>query len=393
MPSPSNPLAFLDEDLAAWSRSGLWRSLRTIRPGALGQVVIEGRTYVDFSSNDYLGLANDGRVVEAACRAARDFGWGAGASPLVSGWRAPHLELCEALAEFEGAEATLLFSSGFAANMGVLVALAAPGDAIYLDRLAHACLVAGARVSGARLRVFPHNDAVRLREILERERATYRRVLIATEGLFSMDGDLAPLVELAEVAESYGAALMVDEAHATGVLGRTGRGACEELGVEDRVPIRVGTLSKALGSVGGFVVGTRALIQSLIQSAPTFMFSTALPPAAAAAAHEALRIQRNEPALRERVRGHGDRLRQKLGIAHSGPGAIVPWPVGDAEAATRTATALQDHGLLVPAIRPPTVPKGSSRLRISVTAAHEASHVENLCARLLARGDSSTIVN
>ncbi len=377
-----NPLHWIEADSEAWSQRGLERRLRVVENASAARITLDGRTLINFGSNDYLGLATDARVIEAACRTARDFGWGATSSPLICGWRAPHDELCEALAEFEGTAAALVFPSGFAANSGVLAALATPADVVYLDRLAHACLVAGARISRAKLRVFPHNDADRLGEILTRERSRFGRAIIATEGLFSMDGDIPPLKELCAVAEQHQAILVVDEAHATGVLGANGRGACEAAGVLERVPVRVGTLSKALGSIGGFVAGSRALIDLILNRAPTFLFSTALPPAAAAAARESLRILRSEPDRRTRLHSLAESLRQALPGPVPGNGPIIPWPVGDSGRTIALANALSDAGLFVPAIRPPTVPEGTARLRISLTAAHDLDQMQILSQTL-----------
>lgn len=386
---PSDPLAWLDDEAAARGRLGLRRALEARGPAMKGRVEQGGRTFLNFASNNYLGLATDPRVTEAARDAAGRFGWGAGASPLVSGWREPHEALAGDLAAFEGTEAAVAFPTGFAANLGTIAALVGKGDAVNLDRLNHACLVDGARLSGATLRVYPHGDADRLDAILDRDRGRFRRTLIATDGVFSMDGDLAPLAEIVDVAERHGAMLLVDEAHGTGVFGPDGRGAASACGVAERVPVRVGTLSKALGSIGGFVAGSRRLIDHLVNRAPTLIYSTALPPAAAAAAREALAIARAEPWRRERVHVLGDRLRRSLREANfavpDSRGPIVPLVLGEPAAAVEVAGRLRDAGLLVPAIRPPTVPKGTSRLRISLTTDHDEDDVAAL-VRALSRG-------
>jgi 8-amino-7-oxononanoate synthase len=371
-----DPLAWIDEESEAWSRRGLARRL----------VVRDGRSLLNFASNDYLGLASDPRVIEAACSAARVHGWGSGASPLVSGWHAPHEALAAALAEFEQVEAVALFPSGFAANLGAIVALVGSGDAVYLDRLDHACLVDGTRLSRARLRVYPHNDVGRLEAILSRDRGKFRRSLIATEGVFSMDGDLAPLAELADLARRFGAMLMVDEAHGTGVFGAEGRGASEHFGVADRVDVKVGTLSKALGSIGGFVAGSRRLVDWLINRARPLIYSTSLPPSAAAAATRALEILQLEPWRRIMLADLSASLRgalPKLGFPDVGPGGpIVPVVVGEPGEALDRAARLLERGCLVPAIRPPTVPEGTARLRISLTAAHSSEDLDRLIAAL-----------
>jgi 8-amino-7-oxononanoate synthase len=234
-PKPALPLDWIDEEARAWSSRGLDRRLKVFDPSGPGRVIRDGRTLVNFASNDYLGLACDPRVIEAAAESVRRHGWGSGASPLVSGWREPHEALASALATCEGVEAVALFPSGFAANLGAITSLVGPGDAVYLDRLNHASLVEGSKLSRARLRVYQHCDLNRLETILRRDRGKFRRSLIATDGVFSMDGDLAPLANLADLAGRFGAMLMVDEAHGTGVFGVAGRGASEQCGVHDRM--------------------------------------------------------------------------------------------------------------------------------------------------------------
>jgi 8-amino-7-oxononanoate synthase len=341
-----------------------------------------GRSAINFASNDYLGLANDARVVDAAVRAAAIWGWGAGASPLVSGWTEEHEALADEIAAFERTEAALLFPTGYAANVGTIAALVGKADVIYSDRLNHACLIDGCRLSGATVRVFPHADADALDAMLADDAGRFRRSLIVTDGVFSMDGDLAPVDRLADLAERHGAMLLVDEAHGTGVFGPDGRGAASELGVAERVSIRVGTLSKALGSIGGFVAGSRRLVDWLTNHARSLIFSTAAPPAAVAAAREALRISIDEPWRRARVRALGGRLR--AGLIEAGysvspaTGPIVPVLLGDPAVVVETSRRLQELGFLVPAIRPPTVPDGTSRLRICASAAHTDEQVEGL---------------
>ncbi|MFO0906956.1 MAG: 8-amino-7-oxononanoate synthase [Isosphaeraceae bacterium] len=382
----SNPLDWLDAVAAERRAAGLSRALIPCRPARPGWVERNGRVLRHFGSNDYLGLAGDPRLKAAATSAMATHGWGTRASALVSGWTELHQELVEALAQFEQTEAAALFPTGFAANLGTVAALAGPEDAIYCDRLNHACLIAGARLSGARLRVFPHADAERLAAILERDRGRFRRSLIATDGVFSMDGDLAPLARLVELADAFGAMLLVDEAHGTGVFGATGRGAGEASGVADAIPIRVGTLSKALGGLGGFVAGSRRLVDHLINHAGSLIYSTALPPAAAAAALAALEIVRQEPQRREHVLALGAHLRAGMSalglrtLSESGP--IVPLLVGSADEAVALASQLEARGHFVPAIRPPTVPANTARLRISLTASHTIDDVDQLLADL-----------
>lgn len=371
----TDPLTWLDETEAERTRRGLVRRLSVREPNLL-----------NFASNDYLGLAADPRVVAAAKAAADRFGFGSGASPLVSGWSAVHEELARALAEFERVEAVALFPTGFAANLGVIGAMVETGDAVYLDRLNHASLIDGARLSGATLRVYPHNDANRLEAILGRDRGRFRRALIATDGVFSMDGDFAPLDRIADLSEHFGAMVVVDEAHGTGVVGPDGRGACARFAVAGRMTARVGTLSKALGSLGGFVAGSGRLIEHLIHRARTMVYSTALPPSCCAAAREALGIVLAEPWRREHLHRMGQHLRTALTASgwRVGPssGPIVPVLVGDPIMAVTLSESLRARGLLVPAIRPPTVPEGTSRLRISLTARHTDDDVARLVAAL-----------
>lgn len=379
----TDPLGWLDDLAEARDRQGLTRRLRPRGPSTPGRFERDGRILVDFGSNDYLGLAADPRLAAAASVAAASHGWGARASALVAGWTDIHQALADDLAAFEETEAVTLFPTGFAANLGTIAALVGPGDAVYADRLDHACLIDGARLSGARLRVYPHNDTDRLAALLKRDHGRFRRALIATDGVFSMDGDVAPLAALAALADSFGAVLLVDEAHGTGVVGPTGRGASEAAGVAGRVHVRVGTLSKALGSIGGFVAGPARLIEHLVNHARTLVYSTALPPPAAAAGREALAIARAEPWRRARVHALADRLR--AGLANSGgwttsgtSGPIVPIVLGAVGPTLELAASMLGHGFFVPAIRPPTVPTGTARLRISLTAAHSEADVDAL---------------
>ena len=379
-----DPLAWIDDEAAEREASGLTRRLSTSRITRPGRIEIDGRELIHFGSNDYLGLAADPRVLAAASRSLHTSGWGAGSAALLSGWRDEHTALAEQLARFENVEAVTLFSSGFAANLGTISALVGPGDVTYHDRLNHASLIAGGRLSGAKLRVFPHRNVDQLRSILERDRGRFRRGVIVTDSVFSMDGDLAPLVSLADLADEFGLMLMIDEAHATGIFGETGSGVASLLGVENRVHVRVGTLSKALGSIGGFVAGSARMIDRIINHAAPFIYSTALPPAAAAAVSESLRILQTEPERRRLVHKLAVTLREAVRAAgHHVPesaGAIVPIIVGDATAAVEYASRLRSAGFFVPAIRPPTVPQGSSRLRLSVIASHDEEDVERCIA-------------
>ncbi|MEX0714027.1 MAG: aminotransferase class I/II-fold pyridoxal phosphate-dependent enzyme, partial [Pirellulales bacterium] len=289
-------LDWIDGELESLASRDLARKLRVRGGPQSARIDLDGRELISFAANDYLGLAGDRRLADAVT-AALEGGWGAGSSPLVSGRGRLTAELELRLAQFEGTEAALGFSSGFAANAGSIAALAGRGDAVYSDELNHASIVDGCRLSRAQVHVYPHADCQRLEELLSQGQA-YRRRLIVTDSLFSMDGDLAPLADLARLARRYGAMLLVDEAHATGVFGRLGRGVAEHFGVEHDVAVRVGTLSKALGGIGGFVCGSRRLIEWLVNRARPYVFSTAPPDAAAAAAMAALEVVRNEPQRR-----------------------------------------------------------------------------------------------
>jgi len=377
------------EELEALRARSLDRHLRELSSAQGAEVEIAGRRLINFSSNDYLGLANDPRLREAATAAIDDFGVGAGASRLISGTQSPHLALERALAQWKRTEAALCFSSGYAAALGTIPALVTKNDVVLLDKLCHASLIDGAKLSGAVLRVFPHNHVGKLESHLEWARREHsgKRVLIITESVFSMDGDRAPLRELVELKKCFGALLMLDEAHAVGVIGSNGRGLTAAENLNDDVDLQLGTLSKALGASGGYICGSRTLIEWLINGARSFIYSTAPPPAIAAAALAAVDFlaspegEERRLLLWERIRLMQDLLprtglNKELSAARS---AIFPWIVGDEKAALNLAAALQNEGFLVPAIRYPTVAKGAARLRITVTAAHETAQIRALC--------------
>ena len=383
--SRHDPLAWMESELASLAQRGLRRELHTHLGPQHVRLSVGGRELINFGSNDYLGLAADPRLCAAAARAAEQEGCGAGASPLVTGHAAAHQQLERRLAEFEGTEAAIVFSSGYAANAGTIAALVGREDAIYADRKNHASMIDGCRLSRADVHVYPHGDPQGLEALLA-QGAAYRRRLIVTESVFSMDGDLAPLVELATMAERFDCMLLVDEAHATGVFGKLGRGLAEELGMEDRVHVRVGTLSKALGCAGGFVCGRESLVQWLVNRARPYVFSTAAPPPVCAAALAALEIVRQEPERRETLLRNAAALRATLGQqgwrALASASQIIPLVVGDAQSATRLADQLRESGLLVPAIRPPSVSVGQSLLRVSLSCAHTPEMIARLTAEL-----------
>ena len=378
-------LDWLDDELRRLADDDLDRHLRTHGGPQRAALELSGRSYVNFGSNDYLALAADPRLAAAAQQAAEREGWGSGASPLVVGHSAAHAELERALAEFEGTEAALLFTTGYAANVGTITALVGYGDVVFSDALNHASIVDGCRLSKAEVRIYRHGDAAALAEQMV-DAAQYRRRLIVTDGLFSMDGDFAPLAAIAELADKHDAMLAVDEAHATGVFGPGGRGASELCGIEERVDVRIGTLSKALGSIGGFVAGRRSLIDWLVNRARPYIFSTALPPPAAAASQAALEIVTGEPERRTELAARADALRQSLAADgwNIGPsaGQIIPLIIGSAERTLRLAEELRAAGFLAPPIRPPSVPGGASRLRLSLSYGHTPEMIDGLAAAL-----------
>jgi 8-amino-7-oxononanoate synthase len=377
-----NSLAWLAAELEDLRQRHLLRGLSDFETAPEPEIVYQGRKYLLLASNNYLGLAADPRVVNAATDAVRRYGASTTASRLVSGSTTLHRELENELAALKSAEAAILFSSGYLANLGTIGALVGPGDVIFCDRLNHASIVDAAFLSRARLIVYHHADPDHLAELLERHPG--RRRLIVTDSVFSMDGDLAPLPALCDLADRWGCMLMVDEAHATGVLGARGAGAVDQMGLRGRVPIIMGTLSKALGSVGGFVAGNRRLIDFLRNRARTFMFDTALAPSAVGAGIAALRVARADEDRRAW-------LRQMIAVLHDElddqgydvlppDAAILPVLVGDADTALDLALALRERGVWAPAIRPPAVPRGTARIRVTLMATHTQAHVERAVA-------------
>jgi 8-amino-7-oxononanoate synthase len=383
--SQHDPLCWIDEELRALDEAGLRRAPRTRQGPQQVRIRMYGRELINFGSNDYLGLADDARLREAAAQAVAESGCGAGASPLVTGHSAAQQRLEERLAEFAAAPSALVFPSGYAANVGTIAALVGRGDAVYSDEKNHASMIDGCRLSRAAVHVYPHGDASALAEMLSQGTA-YRRRLIVSESVFSMDGDRAPLAELAALAARHDCMVLVDEAHAVGVFGSHGRGLAEEMGVEEGIHIRIGTLGKALGSAGGFACGSRPLIDWLVNRARSYVYSTALPPSVCAAALAALDVVRDEPWRREqlakRAADLASGLRAKGWNIGSSTSQIIPIVVGKAADAVDLAERLVDRGLLVPAIRPPTVPSGRALLRVSVGCAHTPEMIERLIQAL-----------
>ena len=375
-----------EDELATLSEEGLLRSLRRMESGQLIDANSDGRKVINFSSNDYLGLSRDEALVNAACEATRRHGAGSGASRLISGTLPPHHALEEKIAEWKGTQAALSFANGYATAIGVLGAFLTKGDVVILDKLCHASLIDGARQSGATLRVYPHNDLNKLEDLLGHYRERLpgsSRLIIVTESIFSMDGDRAPLPEIINLAEQHHALLLLDEAHAVGILGSGGQGLAEELGIQDRVTFQMGTLGKAIGSGGGYVAASRSWIDLLLNKARPFIYSTAPPPAQAAASLcgiEVITSSRGD-ALRNRLWSNISRLAELLGKKPIS--AIIPVILGTNQAALNASLALLETGYLVPAIRFPTVPRGSARLRITLSAEHTAESIEGLHTNLL----------
>ncbi len=374
----------LETALARRRAQGLYRSRRVTEGPQGPELVIDGRRTLAFCANDYLGLAADPRLAEAMRRGIARYGVGSGAAHLICGHSRAHHDLEEELAEFTGRERALLFSTGYMANLGVISGLLGRGDCVFEDRLNHASLIDGGLLSRAHLRRYAHSDCAALAVQLA---GASGDALVATDGVFSMDGDVAPLPELATVCRAAGAWLMVDDAHGLGVLGTQGQGSVAAAGLgQAEVPILMGTLGKAFGTAGAFVAGSAVLIEGLIQFARTYVYTTAMPPAVAEATRASLRIAAAEEWRRERLQGliqrfrHGVR-RIGLPLAESST-PIQPILLGAAERTHRWSKALQRAGILVAAIRPPTVPEGSARLRITLTATHSIAQVEALLSVL-----------
>jgi len=376
---------FLLSGLEEIDSRGLMRRLSALDGPQQTRVIQNGRELLNFSSNDYLGLATHPALKTAAMAEWERSGFGSGASRLICGTLAAHEELDNAIAEFKQTPAALSFSSGYAAAMGTIPAICGTGDVIILDKLSHACLVDASRLSGALLRVFPHNDLCKLESHLKWAAAKHpaAKILVIAESVYSMDGDRAPLREMVELKERYGAWFFLDEAHAVGVIGRQGRGLADEEGIADHIEIQMGTLGKALGSHGAYIAGGSALRRFLINRARSFIFSTSPPAPVAAASRKAIEIAASPEgdSLRAKLWENIQRLQPLLSIK-AAASAILPVLIGNESAAVETSARLLELGFLVPAIRFPTVAKGSARLRVTLTASHARSDIESLARAL-----------
>ncbi len=353
-------------------------SVEFMRPG--------GRRIVNFGTNDYLGLRHDGRLVAAANHAMQVSGVGAGASPLVSGYSSLHAQLEDKLAQWQKSEASLVFTSGMSMNTGVIPALAGPNDLVLSDQLNHASLIDGCRLSGAHKRIFEHGNVSMAADLLKAERGKYERVLLITESVFSMDGDIAPLHELTRLCEEHQVGMLVDEAHATGVYGPSGAGLGEELDLSSRWLLKLGTLSKGIGTCGGFATGSQLVITFLVNRCRSYIFSTALAPPVVAASAQAIELIPELADRRQRLKHISSSLRTRLledgWNVPTGDSPIIPIIVGSSESAMELSARLLEANFFVPAIRPPTVPAGTSRLRLSLSAAHTDEHIAGLVTQL-----------
>ena len=383
---PTDPYTWLEQSLATIHKADWYRSVQTLqsRPGAVVQ--LEGREVINFASNDYLGLAGDERLIQAAIAATQEFGTGSTGSRLLSGHREMHRELECAIASIKQTEDALVFSSGYLANLGTIAALVGKRDLILADEYNHSSLKNGAILSGAAIANYTHADIEDLKSKLTQHRQHHRRCLIVTDSVFSMDGDLCPLPEILELAEEFSCMVLVDEAHATGILGTTGAGCVEHFGCTGKTLIQVGTLSKALGSLGGYVAGSTTLIDFLRNRAPSWIYTTALSPADTAAALAAIQIVQQEPERRTQLHRNADTFKQLIAqklpdlklLPSESP--ILCIFLTSATNALKVGHKLKEAGIFAPAIRPPTVP--TSRIRISVMATHELAHLEKLVEAL-----------
>lgn len=368
-PFLTNKMRKPEDELTDLEQRGLLRGLRPIRNPDLPTVELQGRKLINFSSNDYLGLSQHPILIEAATKALRDYGTSSTASRLICGSLEIFHQLEEKIATLKKAEAALTFANGFVTAMGIIPALIGKGDTVILDKLAHACLIDAAKLSGATLRIFPHNDLNKLEKLLT---SSNGRTLIVTESVFSMDGDLCPLSEIVKLKEKYGALLFLDEAHAIGILGQTGQGLAEKLGLQNQIDFQMGTLGKSLGSAGGYLASSRSWIDLFINKTRSLIYSTAPPPSQAAASLAALDLLNSPEGIerRGRLKTYSD--------SFGSPTPIIPKIIGENRSALAASDSLLKSGFLVPAIRYPTIPRGTARLRITLSAAHTTENLNDL---------------
>ncbi len=388
---PSNPYSWIESSLSTIYKANWYRSVKTLEslPGAI--IKLEGKKLINFASNDYLGLAGDKRLIAAAIEATKEFGTGSTGSRLLTGHREIHQELEQEISKLKQTEAALVFSSGYLANIGVISSVVSQRDLILSDKYNHSSLKNGAILSGAKILEYSHNNIEDLTNQLEQERENYRRSLIITDSVFSMDGDLCKLPLLLDLAEKYNSMLLVDEAHATGVFGINGGGCVEYFNCTGKELIQIGTLSKALGSLGGYVAGSKKLIEFLINRAPSWIYTTGLTPGDTAAALTAINIIKKEPERRVKLWQNVENLRNLLETENqlfcrgkkisNYESPIICFPLKNAEEALKVGEKLKQVGIFAPAIRPPTV--NTSRIRISLMATHETTHLQKLVAALI----------
>jgi len=374
-------MKYISGELERIEKSGLYRELNIVESAQGTHLEIKGKTYLSFCSNNYLGLANNPLVIKAVKDAVGKYGWGAGASRLVSGNMRLHEVLEGEISKFKGKEASIVFPTGYMANIGTISSLVSKGDLVICDKLNHASIIDGCRLSGAGFRVYPHCDMKKLENILKKA-TKYSRKLIVTDTVFSMDGDIAPLPDIVRIAHKYKAMVMADEAHGTGVFGKRGGGVVEHFNLSKKVDIVMGTLSKAVGSLGGYVSGDEDLINFLRNKARPFMYTTALPPAVCAASIAGINLIQENPSLRTSLWNNVRYLKEKLELLHfnviPSESPIIPILIGDAKKAVDVSKLLYKKGILIPAIRPPTVPARSSRLRMTVMSIHTRKDLERL---------------
>ncbi len=392
----SNPLAYLHDQLQQWRSEGTYQRLRILESESAAESRFDGKNVINLASNNYLGLTTHPKLREAALAAVKKYGVGSGAVRTISGTMSLHMELEERIARFKNVEACVVFQSGFAANAGTVAAVLTPDDHIISDELNHASIIDGCRLSKARIHVFPHKDVAAAEKILADLDSVPGRKLLISDGVFSMDGDIGPLPGLVEAAEKHGAIMMVDDAHSSGVLGRNGRGTIDHFGLDGRVHIQVGTLSKAIGVLGGYVCGSRDLIEFLYHRARPFLFSTSHPPAVAAACLAAFDVLEQEPERIEKLWDNTRYFKQGLKSAGFNTGIsetpITPVIVGEAATAHALSRELFDRGVLATGIGYPTVPKGKARVRTIVTATHSRDELDRALEVFTAVGKKMDLI-